>query len=76
MKVICTENRTKHGMFDLVIGKEYECVEIKKIEPDNPRSHYYTIINGNRRRTKCDYPAWCFIFKEELRDKKLGELGI
>ena len=75
MKVICVES----GRFDIIIGKEYECVDIKKIEPDNPKSHYYTIINGRggrTRRSRRDYPARYFITKEEMRDKKLGELGI
>ena len=73
MKVVCIDNKGYHPELDnhfcLTIGKEYDAY-IGIYECD----FYYEVMNDIG--TKCPYSMKYFINQEEMRDKKLEELGI
>jgi hypothetical protein len=71
MKVKCISTKSSETIGALhynfiTIGKIYETLEIS--------DYYYYIINDNNERS--NFYKGCFITIEELREKKLKELGI
>jgi hypothetical protein len=71
MKVKCVSTKSSETIGALhynfiTIGKIYETLEIS--------DYYYYIINDNNERS--NFYKGCFITIEELREKKLKELGI
>ncbi len=74
MKVICIEN---WHFSSLTIGKEYDCKNVKHLlntSPINKMIILYSIIDDYN--VEGYYSKNLFITKEELRDKKLKEIGI
>lgn len=71
MKIKCISTKSSetagalHYNF-ITIGKMYETLEVS--------DYYYYIINDNNERS--NFYKGCFITIEELREKKLKELGI
>jgi hypothetical protein len=71
MKVKCVSTKSSETIGALhynfiTIGKIYETLEIS--------DYYYYIINDNNERS--NFYKGCFITIEELREKKLKQLGI
>jgi hypothetical protein len=69
LKCISTKSSETIGALHynfITIGKIYETLEIS--------DYYYYIINDNNERS--NFYKGCFITIEELREKKLKELGI
>jgi hypothetical protein len=71
MKVKCISTKSSETIGALhynfiTIGKIYETLEIS--------DYYYYIINDNNERS--NFYKGCFITIEELREKKLKQLGI
>ena len=69
LKCISTKSSETKGALHynfITIGKIYETLEIS--------DYYYYIINDNNERS--NFYKGCFITIEELREKKLKQLGI
>jgi hypothetical protein len=71
MKIKCISTKSSETLGALhynfiTIGKIYETLEVS--------DYYYYIINDNNERS--NFYKGCFITIEELREKKLKELGI
>ena len=73
MRAICIDNidSISHKTWPLIIGKEYECIEITTCYFYNA-TIYKIKINDNW----WFFPADNFKTLEEYRDKKLEEIGI
>jgi hypothetical protein len=74
MKVVCIKNSYLDWgggicKYDIIIGKEYECLNGSDFVDD------YLISFDNDHRAMY-YPKSFFITKEEYRNKRLEEIGI
>jgi hypothetical protein len=76
MKVICIDNKYTDNIKypQLIVGKEYECVEI--FHNDIYDTITYKIKISNINNDWWFYPSNIFKTIDEIRNQKLEELGI